>query len=99
MKTLIDQLKAARACSTPLLAVTTPDQPAVARAIADALNGDNPVVSWDRTNGFTAPTKRGVSALEEFCGKAGISVDELSFATCEAHNAFRLAVHLKPQTL
>lgn len=99
MKTLIDQLKAARDCSTPLLAVTTPDQPAVAHAIVEALNGDNPVVSWDRTNGFLPRNKMGREALSVLCQKAELSADDLAAATNESHNAFRHAINFPPHTV
>lgn len=98
-QSLIDQLKSAREVSTPLLAVTTPDQPAVAHAITKALNGTTPVVSWDRTNGFLARNKQGVAALQTFCQKAEIDPKDMPFATAEAHNAFRLAAYLPPHTV
>lgn len=99
MKALIGQLKAARACSTPLLAITTPDQPAVAQAIVDNLNGTTPVISWDRTNGFLARNKHGREALQAFCAKTDIGAEELPLATCEPHNAFRHAVNIPAHTI
>jgi len=100
VKTLIDQLKAARECSTPLLAVTTPDQAAVAHAITAALNGDSPIVSWDRVNGFLPRNKpKGREALSTMCEKAGLDPDELQISTCEAHNAFRHAIHFPTHTV
>jgi ATPase family associated with various cellular activities (AAA) len=99
MKTLINQLKAARDCSTPLLAVTTPDQPAVARAIVEALNGDNPVVAWDRVNGFLPRNQKGKAALQTLCDKAEIDPKELPMVTCEAHSAFRHAANLPAHTV
>jgi hypothetical protein len=91
MSALIDQLKAARACATPLLAITTPDQPAVVQMISKELNGSAPIISWDRTNGFLAINTKGHATLEAWCKKQGISPNDLPFATCEAHNAMRLA--------
>jgi hypothetical protein len=99
VKSLIKQLKSARACGTPLLAVTTPDQPAVTRQIVEHLNGTTPIITWDRVNGFLAANKMGVKALEQFCQKSEIGAKDLSFATCEAHNAFRHAVHLPEHTI
>lgn len=99
MKTLIDQLKAARDCATPLLAITTPDQPAVAHAIAQALNGDNPVVSWDRTNGFLPRNKKGKEALINLCQEAEIDQDMIQVITSEAHVAMRHAARLAPHTV
>ncbi len=99
MKTLIDQLRAARDCSTPLLAVTTPDQPAVAHAITEALNGDNPVVSWDRTNGLLPRNKKGKEALTLLCKETEIDPDLLGVTTAEAHVAFRHAVKFTAHTV
>jgi ATPase family associated with various cellular activities (AAA) len=99
MKALINQLKSARMCGTPLLAISTPDQPAVKLQIVKELNGDTPVVTWDRVNGFLAANKKGVNALEAFCAKSEIGAKDLPFATCEPHNAFRHAVHLPAHTI
>lgn len=97
--TLIEQIRAARACSTPLLAINASDQLAIAKSIASSLNGDVPVVGWDRTNGFMARNKAGISALQELCSKSGVSADELPIATCEAHNALRYAAMLPAKTV
>lgn len=99
MKALINQLKAARACSTPLLAITTPDQPAVARAIIEALNGDTPVVTWDRSSGLLAGNKKGVLALSEMCPKTKTPPEDLPFVSAEAAAAFRLCKELPKHTL
>ena len=99
MNALIASLKAARRVSTPLIAVTTPDQPAVAMAICKALNGDNPVISWDRVNGFLARNPKGEQALSILCKKVEISPSDIGVATSEAHNAFRHALQLQPHTV
>ncbi len=99
MKTLIDQLRAARDCSTPLLAVTTPDQPAIAHAIVEHLNGSTPVVSWDRTNGFLPRNKKGKESLEALCAKGEIDSELLQVTTNEAHNAFRHAANFPKETI
>lgn len=96
---LIEQLKAAREVSTPLLAITSPDQMAVAQAIINALNGGTPIVKWDRVSGFLAGNTKGVAALETFCKKTGIKADDLPFATAEPHEAFRLAADLPAHTV
>lgn len=94
MNQLIDQLKAARDVSTPLIFITSPDQPAAASAIVAALNGDTPIVSWDRVNGFLSRNKKGDEALQQFCEATEIDGGDLATATCEPHNAFRLAAKL-----
>lgn len=96
---LIDQLLAAREVSTPLIAITTPDQPAVASAITKSLNGKTPVISWDRVKGFQPKNKKGVEALESFCNANDIKPEDLSFATAEARDAFRLAMTLPEHTV
>ncbi len=96
---LIEQLRAARECSTPLLAVTTPDQPAVAQSIVDSLNGDTPVISWDRSNGYLPRNKKGREALGTFCETTEIKPGDLPFATSEAQSAMRLASKLPPHTI
>lgn len=99
MNALISKLKAARACSTPLLMVTTIDQPAVVAEIKKELNGKSPIVSWDRVNGFLAVNEKGEGALQHLVEQIGISAEELPIATCEPHNAFRHAANLPGHTI
>jgi len=102
MKALIDQLKAARAVSTPLIAITTPDQPAAAQEITNKLNGDTPVVQWDRARGLAPRNKAGIQALKDLveAAKAAGVVDEsftvkdLLFASAEPASAMRFAQYL-----
>lgn len=98
-QSLMDQLKAAREVSTPLVWVTSPDQLAVAQAIKAGLNGTTPIVTWDRVKGFFPLNQKGKEALIEFCKRSGIGGDDLPFATGEAHNAFRLAAQLPAHTI
>lgn len=64
---IIDQLKAARRVSTPLIAVSTPDPAETVRKIREAFeNGAKtpiPVVRWDAMNGLTALNKAGQEAV------------------------------------
>jgi hypothetical protein len=102
MKGLIDQLQAARAVSTPLIAITTPDQPAIAQEITDKLNGKTPVVSWDRARGLAARNKEGIQALKDLVENAktagvvedSFTVKDLMFASSEAASAMRFAQYL-----
>jgi hypothetical protein len=95
----MDQLKAARMCSTPLLAITALDQAAVARQITESLNGNTPVVSWDRVQGILPRNASGKAALKQFCKDTGMGADELPVVTAEAHNAFRHALALPAHTV
>jgi len=100
MQKLITQLKAARAVSTPLLAVTTPDQPAMAQYIAEELNGSTPVVAWDRARGLKPLTEKGREAIDHLCQiDEDLSPDNLDMATADCGSAMRIAYHLPPHTI
>lgn len=94
MKALLEHLAAARDVSTPLLCITTPDQPAIASAIAEELNGHTPVVTWDRSRGFTARNDRGAQAIALICQKEQIPQPDIGAASADPANAFRMAQHL-----
>ena len=82
MQSLIDQLHAARAVSTPLLALTTPDQPAMVEEIAEKLNGTTPVIGWDRARGMRALTDAGQEAMEALCdAEEDLTAQNISIAT------------------
>jgi len=49
---IIDQFKAARRVSVPIVAVTTMDQQATVRSLAELINGDTPVLVWDMARGI-----------------------------------------------
>jgi hypothetical protein len=55
---LVQQIKAARRVSTPLIAVTTPDPAATVDMICDGLNG-SPKITWDVINGFRSRGEAG----------------------------------------
>ena len=111
MKALIDQLVAARMVSTPLIAITTPDQPAVANEIGVRLNGkaspSTPIVWWDRARGLQAYNKSGTQALTDLVSMAiskgvvedGFTVKDLTFASAEAASAMRFAFYLPKHTI
>jgi len=94
MKSLIDSLKAAKRVSTPLIAVTTPDQPALAQTIAESLNGGLPVVSWDRGNGYMALNKTAEVVLQELADSLDMDADEIKTATSDPVAAIRTASKL-----
>jgi hypothetical protein len=100
MQSLINKLLAARAVSTPLLAVTTPDQPAMTQEIADKLNGETPVVGWDRARGLRPLTEKGREALEYLCAQdEDLSPDNLGVMTADAADAMRAAYNLPAHTI
>lgn len=62
---LLNQWKAARRVSTPLLAINTPDPAATLQAIAAAGNGNPvPIVTWDAVRGLRAGNEAGQQALQ-----------------------------------
>src|ERR1041385_5063243 len=64
MKTL-DQFKAARRVSVPLIAIRTPDIAQTIRSVGAVLNGKAPVVSWDIIGGLKALNDKGQKALAD----------------------------------
>lgn len=54
MAKLIDQVKAAHFCSTPLLRITTTDAAALTGKLVEALNGKVPAYGWDVVRGVRA---------------------------------------------
>ena len=99
MQNLIDQLMAARAVSTPLLAVTTPDQPAMTQEIADKLNGTTPVVGWDRSRGLRPLTEAGRESLDQLCqSEEDLQPNNLDVMTADPADAMRAAYNLPGAT-
>lgn len=60
---LLQSFKAARRCSTPLLAIETPDAAATILAISKTLNGKAPTLQWDIVRGLKGLNKLGEQAL------------------------------------
>lgn len=95
MKTLITKLQSARKVSTPLLAITTPDQPAIAQAIADSLNGETPVLRWDRARGIMPMTEAGREAIKALCEvDDDLKPTNIEAMTQDPAAAMRLAYYL-----
>jgi len=68
-QSLIDQFKAARRVSAPLVVVNTPDPAATIIALSMAANGDGPKVEWDCVRGLTGRNTQGrdwIAAQGEF---------------------------------
>jgi hypothetical protein len=66
-KRTVEQLKAAKGCSVPLVAVNTPDQWATLTALSEGLNG-TPQIVWDLCRGLRALNRPGsqfLTALEQ----------------------------------
>lgn len=95
MQTLIDRIKAARLVGVPMIAVTTPDQPALCAGIVQAINGGTPIVSWDRARGLLALNKAGQVSLQAL----GLDANALPIVTSELAPAMRSAINLPEQTI
>ena len=87
------QIKQARRVSTPLIAVTTADQGATARAIVGSFNGGAAplVVQWDCVRGLTAMNKPAVDGLVD----KGIEPGEFVHPV----EALTMASQVAPRTL
>jgi hypothetical protein len=73
-QSLIDQLKAARKVSTPLLAITTADPPATVASILRAFKGasEPPILQHDIIRGLVGLTDLGVAARAELVPDDGV---------------------------
>lgn len=63
MSHVVDQVKAARRVSVPILAINTPDQVATVATLCEGVNGESPKVQWDFVRGFKPLNDEGAAAL------------------------------------
>ena len=64
--TVPEAIKVARRVSTPLIAVTTPDQAGMTRSIVESFNGNAPaIVVWDLARGLCAGNEQGRDMMLE----------------------------------
>jgi hypothetical protein len=68
MATFIEQFKAARRASTPIIAVTTPDPAATVGSITGGINSGAPFLMWDMARGLVALNAPGGEALAQIMG-------------------------------
>jgi len=94
MSSLIDSILAARRCGTPLLSVSTPDQPEFTKAAAAEV-GPVPAVQWDRAEGFRAINDEGAQALADL----PIGQEELAVTSPDPLQAMRLSLKLKKRSV
>ena len=74
--TFLEQFKAARRTSTPLIAIQTPDPEATIRAIAISFNGSAPpLLSWDASAGLQGINETGKTACSELNVDAAFTVN------------------------
>lgn len=91
-RTLIGQFKAARKCSTPLVAVQTPDQFATVSRIIAAVTNSTPFITWDVVRGFEARNPEGVAAMTKVCQNGEDAAGHLV-------PACKMAANLPPNTV
>jgi hypothetical protein len=60
---MLSQFKAARAVGVPLVAITTPDQPATVAELAELANGSKPFIRWDAVRGAVGLNEPGQIAI------------------------------------
>lgn len=89
---LTEVVKAARRVSTPLLAVSTADQPALVAHLKDAINGGAPKVAWDCMRAFRALNEAGKHVL------AKISKDDME-AMVQPEMALQAAMKFAEETV
>lgn len=71
MSDLIQNIKAARRVSTPIISVSTPDPGVTQKAICEAINGnaETPKIAWDVVRGLYARNDDGLRVIAEMGGE------------------------------
>lgn len=93
MASLLDQVKAARRVSTPLLAILTPDPGATIQTLQEGLEGGKtpiPLFRWDIVNGLLPVNKPGAEVLSSIIADPG----ELRNGTQTPSDCLALATRL-----
>lgn len=95
MSELVERFKAARRAAAPLVAITTPDYPAVVDTLRQCLNG-SPMIQWDLLRGYRPLNEPGQQAMEA----VGISDAETAVAkTANPAEALCVALDLPKDTV
>lgn len=76
---MIDQFKAARRVSTPLIGITTPDPAATMREICTALNGKSLKFRWDVAQGLMGLSDEAAQKVMELLGEPPEDTDPEAF--------------------
>ena len=104
MNALLDQLKAARNVSTPLLSISTPDQPALMEVLVEGFKDEAPIIRWDRARGFVHMNEKGTASLNAMmeatkATEDPVDVKNLDVVSAPPDSAMRLAVFLPEETI
>ncbi|MCH7725209.1 MAG: hypothetical protein IH991_01820, partial [Planctomycetes bacterium] len=89
---VVDQVKAARRVSVPILVLNTPDQSATITHIVDGINGEAPKVQWDFVRGLKSLSDEGATAI------AGLG-DEAENTIANPAGAVRLGCALPERSI
>ena len=92
MATIIEDVKAAKRVSTPILALQTYNQQDLIRTLRDSLNGV-PAVRWDQASGLVGINDAGTAALSKF----GADADALE-SSGDPSTALQMALKLPAKT-
>src|SRR5213082_3570725 len=71
---MLEQLKAARRVSVPLVAIVSPDPAASIATVAKGFDDKIPILKWDICAGLTAVNKPGAAAVGGILGDQDASV-------------------------
>lgn len=89
---VVEQVKAVRRVSVPILAINTPDQVSTVRRVVEGVNGQVPKVQWDFVRGLRPLNDEGAAAI------AGLG-DDADEAIASPAGAIRLASALPERCL
>ena len=76
---LIDDIKRALRCGTPLVSVETVDSGETVRQIQEGLNGSRPLLQWDFVRGFRPLNETGAAAIKKLDIPQQQLIDGVSF--------------------
>jgi ATPase family protein associated with various cellular activities (AAA) len=68
-RTLIEQLRAAKRVSTPLVAIETPDPAATIVAVCDGIQTKVPKIAWDVAGGLRGLNEPGCTVVKQLAGE------------------------------
>jgi hypothetical protein len=90
---VVPTVLAARRVSTPLIAIETSDQLALAPRVFEAVNGDAPKFTWDLIRGIAAVGEKAATFLAE------IGEDRVLATERDPIELLKLAMEMKPKSL
>ncbi|MDD5708827.1 MAG: hypothetical protein PHR35_23170, partial [Kiritimatiellae bacterium] len=92
---MLEEFRAARRVSTPLIAIRTPDPAATIHTICEAINGSALKFCWDVSRGLLGLSPEAGAAITDLIGA---DVDRQG-ATQDPHDTLALARRLPPKSI